>query len=52
MHRVGAAKLRLPAIQQLNNIQGKKIRLFLRILVNDKKQNVDIPFKIQKVNAR
>jgi hypothetical protein len=27
-------------------LAGKEVRLFLRLLVNDQKQNVTIPFKI------
>ena len=30
----------------MKNLTGKEMRLFLRILVNDQKQNVTIPFKI------
>jgi hypothetical protein len=30
----------------MKNLTGKEVRLFLRILVNDQKQNVTIPFKI------
>jgi hypothetical protein len=48
-HRAGVGDVMQVTVEQLESLGGKEVRVFLRLLVNDRKENLTIPFKVANV---